>query len=166
MSPPNNPVKFATLVFRVFPFSNTLCLRFEVSGWGPALFGRVQLQWFQSESYSDERGEQREERGKKTQRRMQWLRGDGGTTLRWCGELWENEGMIRERREGGGTEPAMRIWARNYFVIFLMCQAPCSDVSSIFVYICSVEYVAPNFFFGWRPLNVEWVGEEERTGAQ
>lgn len=70
-SPPNNQVKFAILVFRPCrggtlltnrtPPWSTMYLRFKVSGWGPALFGRVQSQWFQSESYSDERGERREE---------------------------------------------------------------------------------------------------------
>ena len=50
--------------------------------------------------------------------------------------------MIREGRKGGGAEPAMRIGARNYFVKFLKCLAPCSDYQQFFVYIFSVEYVA------------------------
>merc|ERR1711944_382166 len=58
-----------------------------------------------------------------------------------------NEGMIRERREGGGTEPAMRIGARNYFAIFLKCPAPCSDVSSIFCLYLQCGVCSPDFFF-------------------
>ena len=54
--------------------------------------------------------------------------------------------MIQEGRKGGGAEPAMRIGARNYFVKFLKCPAPGSDVSAVFCLYLQCGVCSPDFF--------------------
>ena len=99
-SPPNTPVKFATLV------QSTWCLRFGVFGYCLALFDDwVQLQWFQSESYLDgTRGAEREAK-KKNSTPNSMAGGEGGTPLRWWGELLRERGdeWRKEGRRGRWT---------------------------------------------------------------
>ena len=54
---------------------------------------------------------------------------------------------------------------RNYFVRFLKCPAPGSDVSAVFCLYLQCGVCSPDFFlFGWRLVNVE--GVERRKGRE